>query len=82
MTEQTINERVAEAVMAFCPSNFNHIVEWPDHVHVDGACYALIDVTVAERLWAFVQDHIGEGETYNAEADDLFSFIDPIKHGE
>ena len=73
-----------------CPQGFNHVVEWPDHVHIDGQCFALLPVDVAEKTWAYLNSHVDvengqygyDVKGYNADIDALHSELDALKHGE
>lgn len=65
-----------------CPCGVNHLVEWPDHVHLNGKCYALVPVKLAETIWSYISSHVGEGKDYNVQLDALHSELDPLKHGE
>lgn len=76
-----------------CPAQVNHLVEWLDHVHINGQCYALVPVRVAEAMWQYCNAHINidpvdlasagyNEQGYNADLDALHSELDPLKHGE
>lgn len=65
-----------------CPKGTNHLVEWFDHVHLEGKCYALVPVELAEAIWAYLNTHVDVDGKYNADIDALHSELDSLKHGE